>query len=621
MGKFIKRGKKLLNQNMGTFIMFELLYKSLFVAIAYPLFIGLFRLVLHKAGLKYLTNGYIYTFAKNPYTIAYVLFLIVVLLLYINIEISALELLFYQSYQSKKVSCVDVIRYAFSNLKNMLKKGNRIVLLHNTIIVTVCNVSIFFITISNLTLPSAVNDFLFENKILKIVYIIIGTFMLYSMLSGFFTNSNMNFKKISYKVAKKESKSVAKKNALVILRNVLLYNICIMSLYWFAILLLTILVVIFVKIFNMYSYGMVIFLSIFRIFNSGFKIMLYAFSVPGSMLVVTHLYKKLIIDKENDADKEDTTDNSHEKKIIKYEITYYKYNDKKKDRLKKYIIALITASIIADGSFVYLSYIENPFANVELMSLPEITSHRGNSVKAPENTLLAFEYAIRDMSDYIELDVQETADGELIVIHDPSLKRTTGVNKKVKDVTLTYVQTLDAGSYFDEEFAGEKVPTLAEVFELVDEQVKLNIEIKPTNENADRIAQKVVELIEEYDIADSSIITSMKYDVLKSVKKYNENIKTGYIISVAYGNFYNMAYVDAFSMNYAFVNKNTVDAVHARGKEVMVWTVNSADKIENLTALGVDNIITDDPVMAREVIYSKYSYKELVNILNYVFDK
>lgn len=600
MGKFVKKGKKLLNQNMGTFIMFELLYKSLFVAIAYPSFIGLFRLVLNRAGLKYLTNGYIYTFARNPYTIAFVLFLILVLVLYINIEISAVELIFYNSYQNKKVNVVDVIRYGFFNLKNMVKKGNRLILFHNLIIVTVCNASVFFITISNLTLPSAVNEFLFENRLLKVVYIIIAILMLYAMLTGFFVNSNMTFYKSNYKEARANSKSVAKKNTLVILKNVLLYNICIMSLYWIAILLLTILVVAFVKMFNMNSYGMAIFLSIFRIFNSGLKIMLYIFSVPGSMLVVTYQYKKQVIDKE---------------------ITYHKYDKKRSNRLKKYIIALIVVSIIADGSFVYLSYLDNPFGNVELMSLPKITSHRGNSVQAPENTLLAFEYAIRDMSDYIELDVQETADGELVVIHDPSLKRTTGINKKVREVTLAYIKTLDAGSFFGEEFKDEQVPTLAEVFELVDGQVRLNIEIKPTDENIERIAKKVVDLIEEYDIANSSIITSMKYDVLKAVKLYNEEIKTGYIISVAYGNFYNMAYVDAFSMNYAFVNKNTVDAVHARGKEVMVWTVNSEDKIENLTALGVDNIITDDPVMAREVIYSKYSYKELVNILNYVFDK
>ena len=263
----------------------------------------------------------------------------------------------------------------------------------------------------------------------------------------------------------------------------------------------------------------------------------------------------------------------------------------------------------------------NPFDNVELMTLPEVTSHRGNSVKAPENTISAFEYAIKDMSDYIELDVQETADGELVVMHDPSLKRTTGINKKVAAVTLAYIKSLDAGSYFSDEFKDERVPTLKETLEYVDKQVKLNIEIKATDTNISRISKKVADLIEEYELQDDCIVTSMKYDVLKAIKKCNEDIKTGYIISIAYGNFYNMAYVDAFSMNYAFVNKNTVDAVHARGKKVLVWTVNSAEKIENLTALGVDNIITDDPVRAREVIYSKYSYKELVDILNYVFNK
>ena len=334
--------------------------------------------------------------------------------------------------------------------------------------------------------------------------------------------------------------------------------------------------------------------------------MLFAFAVPGCILVISRLFEKYVVSHE-----------THKEVDIKY----YKYDEKKALFLRKIMVALTIVSIIIDGVYVYISSVNNPFDNVELMTLPEVTSHRGNSVKAPENTISAFEYAIKDMSDYIELDVQETADGELVVMHDPSLKRTTGINKKVAAVTLAYIKSLDAGSYFSDEFKDERVPTLKETLEYVDKQVKLNIEIKATDTNISRISKKVADLIEEYELQDDCIVTSMKYDVLKAIKKCNEDIKTGYIISIAYGNFYNMAYVDAFSMNYAFVNKNTVDAVHARGKKVLVWTVNSAEKIENLTALGVDNIITDDPLMAREVIYSKYSYKELVDILNYVFNK
>lgn len=606
MGKLLKKGKELLNKNIGTFILFEILYKGIFVAVAYPALIGIFRLVLKRAGLKYLTNGYIYRFARNPFTIAAVLFIIIVIILYCIFEASALSFIYYESYRRNKVTVAETIRHGFGSFKHTMRRGNHLIMLRMIIGVMTCNIAVLIIVISGLTLPSAVTKVMFGNIWLKAVYIIVFLLALYYTVSGIFTLNYMAIDKMDYKRAKRNSRNSVKNNIIMIIKDLFIYNICVLALYWFLILLLTVIVVLFVKIFNMSSYGMVIFLKIFRIFNSGVTFMLFALAIPGCMLVISRLFEKCVVNHET-------------RKEV--DIKYHKYDEKKALFLRKIMVALAIVSIITDGIYVYISSVNNPFDNVELMTLPEVTSHRGNSVKAPENTMSAFEYAIKDMSDYIELDVQETADGELVVIHDPSLKRTTGINKKVASVTLAYIKSLDAGSYFGDEFKDERIPTLRETLEYVDKQVKLNIEIKATDTNISRISKKVADMIEEYELQDDCIVTSMKYDVLKAIKKCNEDIKTGYIISIAYGNFYNMAYVDAFSMNYAFVNKNTVDAVHARGKKVLVWTVNSAEKIENLTALGVDNIITDDPVMAREVIYSKYSYKELVNILNYVFNK
>ena len=93
------------------------------------------------------------------------------------------------------------------------------------------------------------------------------------------------------------------------------------------------------------------------------------------------------------------------------------------------------------------------------------------------------------------------------------------------------------------------------------------------------------------------------------------------MLSVAYGSFYNIDYVDAFSINSGYVDKNVIDAIHNRGKEVYVWTINGEDRAKELTMMGVDAIITDNTEMAREVIYSKYSNGLLFNVLSYVFKK
>ena len=179
---------------------------------------------------------------------------------------------------------------------------------------------------------------------------------------------------------------------------------------------------------------------------------------------------------------------------------------------------------------------------------------------------------------------------------------------------------MDAGSYFGEEeaFAECYIPTLREVMEFTKDKIKLNIEIK-LSDNEPHLVEKVVALIQEFEYTEDCYVTSMSYEALKEIKNIDPNIKTGYVLTLAYGNFYNLDYCDAFSINAAYVNKNMVDAIHNRGKEIFVWTVNSRSKAKEMTAIGVDAVITDNPVMAKEVVYSKYSSPLFSNVISYVF--
>src|SRR5512139_1857475 len=115
---------------------------------------------------------------------------------------------------------------------------------------------------------------------------------------------------------------------------------------------------------------------------------------------------------------------------------------------------------------------------LESLSQPIIFAHRGASAHAPENTLAAFELALAQQADAIELDVKLSADGRVIVIHDSTVDRTTDGHGKVKDMSLADLKALDAGSFFSSEFAGEKIPTLDEVFEAVGRRTFINIELK-----------------------------------------------------------------------------------------------------------------------------------------------
>ncbi len=154
------------------------------------------------------------------------------------------------------------------------------------------------------------------------------------------------------------------------------------------------------------------------------------------------------------------------------------------------------------------------------------------------------------------------------------------------------------------EYCDAKIMLLSEVLELCRDEIMLNIEIKKAGDSVDT-ANKVVELLNEYDMTDRCYITSFSYKALKAAKQADPSIRTGLIATLATSAVYsNMKYIDAISINYVFADKKTVSTAHKNGKKVFVWTVDSSEDVERMTALGVDNIITNRPDKAAKAVYS-----------------
>ena len=215
--------------------------------------------------------------------------------------------------------------------------------------------------------------------------------------------------------------------------------------------------------------------------------------------------------------------------------------------------------------------------------------------------------------------MQETKDGELVLLHDNNLKRTTGVNWKIWETTLEEVKTLDAGSSFSADFAEEQVPTLREALELCRGRLELNIEVKNNHHNAD-VAVKTAEMITEMGMEDQCAISSMSYDFLKDVKEVNPQIRTGYIMSVAYGRVELLEYADFLSVHYDCVNERFMERAHEAGKEVHVWTVNSRKLMRRMKALGVDNIITDRPGVVREILMEDKTRAGFLELMRFAME-
>ena len=253
----------------------------------------------------------------------------------------------------------------------------------------------------------------------------------------------------------------------------------------------------------------------------------------------------------------------------------------------------------------------------DILTEIQITAHRGSSKSAPENTMVAMELAVENLADFVEIDVQETADGVVVLGHDSTLKRVAGVNRTIGSYTLEDLQDLDVGKWFSKEFEGERIPTLAEIMEFCKGRVKMNIEIKNLGKDSP-LPDKVVELISDFQMKEQCVITSTRLSYLSRVKELDPDIRTGYIISAAYGDYYSDDDVDFISIRSSFVSGKLVEAAHEKGKAIHAWTVNNKSEMERMKMLGVDNIITDYPVLAREIVYRERATETLFEYLRLV---
>ena len=231
-----------------------------------------------------------------------------------------------------------------------------------------------------------------------------------------------------------------------------------------------------------------------------------------------------------------------------------------------------------------------------------VIAHRGASGYAPENTLSSMKKAIELGAEMSELDVQETADGKLIILHDRSLKRTAGVDKNIWETNYSEIKRLDVGSWFSDEYKNEPVPTLQEIIDLIKGKMKLNIELK-TNGHEKRLAERTLKLVADNNFLDQVIFTSFKFSEIDKIHELNKKAKVGYLFSKIPENInvFN-ADVDLLSANYKIVDTEFMKKAKASGKEVAVWTVNNPDDMKRMIELEVNAIITNYPDVLQKIL-------------------
>jgi glycerophosphoryl diester phosphodiesterase len=249
---------------------------------------------------------------------------------------------------------------------------------------------------------------------------------------------------------------------------------------------------------------------------------------------------------------------------------------------------------------------------MDVWSHPLIFAHRGASAYAPENTLAAFDAALRQGAHGIELDVKLSRDGQVVVIHDTTVNRTTDGKGRVSNMELAALRALDAGSFFSEEFRGERIPTLEEVFELVvGTRILVNIELTNYTTPRDGLVEAVCALIQRFSLEKRVLLSSFLGSNLKNSRHLLPEVPLGLLAlpgwlgwwSRSFG--FNLGDYEALHSNVRSVTPRRVARVHSLNRRILVWTVNLVDDIHRLLTWGVDGIFTADPPLALGVLKAR----------------
>lgn len=256
-------------------------------------------------------------------------------------------------------------------------------------------------------------------------------------------------------------------------------------------------------------------------------------------------------------------------------------------------VAAVAAAGIAPATFL-----------VNRGQLPALViAHRGASAEAPENTLAAFRLAADQRTDFVELDVQESSDGHVLVVHDSDLMKVGANATKVWDGDAAGLRSVDIGSFKSPQFAAERVPTLAEALDVCKGRCKVIVELKSYGHNQ-RLEERVIEIVEAAGMQNDCVFMSLDHAMVQRMKELRPSWRVGVLVAKAVGDLTNLN-ADFLAVEARMATRRFIRRAHRAGQEVFIWTVNDPAWMFVGLSRGVDGLITDKPDVARDVIEAR----------------
>jgi glycerophosphoryl diester phosphodiesterase len=237
-----------------------------------------------------------------------------------------------------------------------------------------------------------------------------------------------------------------------------------------------------------------------------------------------------------------------------------------------------------------------------------IIAHRGSSALAPENTLAAFRLAADQHTDFIELDVQESSDGQVLVVHDSDLMKVGHFPAKIWNGDAATLRSIDIGSFKDPKFSSERVPTLAEALAACKGRCRVVVELKSYGHNQ-QLEQRVAMIVEAAGMENDCVFMSLDHNMMRKMKELRPSWRVGLLVAKAMGDLTELK-ADFLAVEARMASRQFVERAHRANQDVYIWTVNDPAWMFLGLSRGVDGLITDKPNVARKVVETRAQMSE-----------
>lgn len=553
-------------RNFDTVLKFELLYNLLLSLVVLPLIKLMFSLTLRYSGLNYLTPNHILAYLKQPINIAAVLFILLLVTCATVWEINALHLVYIESQKGMPLRGQELFLLTLQHSRHFFHNLHPLFFLYGGILLSLSGIIYENPLLKNAELPLFMVDAFSQKPTTLAGFLLVLTGTAVFFYTNVYTFQSMLTEKCAYGSAWRNSRRFIAKTRRKTIR-------------WLLKCIGTGAIVMLVTV-SFSNFAVWVLKTIQNpVVLTPLATLLFLSNLLLS-LVATCFLKLLYICESN--------------AIYFQEHPLPENLNKLKHHIQIPVPVQITAALLATltiGASIAVLWVFGEVGSLAVMA------HRGSSIEALENTEAAFRLAMDEGAEYLELDVVETKDHKLVMIHDLDLVRLAGVDKQICNLTLAELQQLSIHSPDGKK--NGRIMALPELLPMIRPNVILNIELKPNGQNDSQIAQEVESILSD---SPQHMVCSFSSEALKQIKKLNPNRKTGLIVDRMPEQVADVPFADFYSVEHSLISADLVHAIHQTGKQVFVWTVNDTALMPAYFSYGVDGIITDHPNEMKKAI-------------------